>query len=267
MKRPESKCIVVFLTCLLLLRFTGSAMAWPDWCKGVCCDWDGWDCITTSCSPCYSCVSCSCVWDCSPGQTCCNGTCCDNPCCGTECCRENQYCCGNPAWNELCCNEDEVCCWYFDGGVFTYYCNPPCWDEVTDTTTCSEDNEEHFECIHCLNRTDGPCTEYTYRDYTGLQIKECYDGCPQFDYSISNEICYEERYCVGELKTLHMCMECDEGIFCIDCDSGGEICECGDDNLGCAVTVTVCELIINCWDCDEGGPIVSTVRRETCSCQ
>lgn len=209
---------------------------------------------------------------CSSGQWCCDSVCCDYPCCGTEgCCGAPNYCCGDPSWNELCCDADEVCCWelIMPGFVIEYYCNPPCTDAVTDTTTCSQDNEELYECIACLNRTDGPCSEYTYRDYTGLEISTCYDGCPQFDYNTSNEICYEERYCFGQLKTLHLCTECDEGILCINCDIDleADVCQCDDDNLGCAVAVVACSLIINCWDCGEGGSLVSTVRRETCSCQ
>ena len=151
MKRPESKCMVVFLTCLLLFRFTGSAMAWPDWCKGVCCDWDGWSCITTSCSPCYNCVSCQCYSACIPGATCCNGSCCNS---------------GNCCNSTTCCpNSDDICC--TDSG--SYCCE--------SGKTCCEGNccDLGIECC------DGECAVSTDNCW-GINLTIIYDGsCVCFD--------------------------------------------------------------------------------------
>jgi len=137
MKRPESRCMVVFLTCLLLFMFNGSAMAWPDWCKGECCDWDGWNCITTSCSPCYNCTSCQCYSACIPGATCCNGSCCNsgNCCNSTTCCpNSDDICCTDSG--SYCCESGKTCC---QGSccVSSQCChNDTCVPKCTNTVQC-----------------------------------------------------------------------------------------------------------------------------------
>ncbi len=290
------RTILLFLFFFLLSGLAMSAIACPpppcgdcqtwnpeteacdsDCSSGQCCNDDV--CVD-DCDDCYTCESGSCDWDCSPLQECCNGTCCDyccdgvccssgqsccdneccdNPCCGTECCGANQYCCGG----ETCCNSDEVCCWYFDGG-FTYYCNPPCTDEVTDTTSCSEDNEDAFKCKGCQQITS-PSNCGTYQDYTGLVIETCHDGCPQFDWNNSEEICYEVKECFPMFHSNSLCLECEGEMLCLRLEFG-EPPEC--QTIGECIVTIVCDVTENCYQCESGGgDTVYTHKEETCSCK
>ncbi len=279
----RKKPITFFLLFLLLSNLTTPSIACPPPDCGSCCYWistgpgpnDGYcelmpgaDCgDCAGCSPCYSCVDCFCLWDCTnPFATCCNGTCCDNPCCGNECCGANQYCCGNPPWNELCCNSDEVCCWYIDGsGNFVFYCNPPCTDAVTDTMTCNEYNEECFKCTDCKQISPPPtCSTTTYRDYTGLEISTCYDGCPQFDHNTSNETCYEVKNCFPMLHEDHLCLECEGWNICVEVVEFGDppVCE----TVGQCVVQIACNIIFLCFQCTEGTQVLETIKEETCQC-
>ena len=135
-------------------------------------------------------------------------------------------------------------------GGFVYHCNPPCWDEVTDTTSCDESQEETYECPACLVFPGGGgCAGHTYRDYSGLQIKECHDGCPQFDWNVSDEICYELKKCVdAQVHQEALCM-----LF-------------GNGELGCVPELDD-TLIVACVVCGTGGDLVDTLKKEICSCQ
>jgi len=202
---------------------------------------------------------------CSSAQWCCdNVECCDYPCCGTECCGATEYCCGDPSWNELCCNNDEVCCWYIDGsGNFVFYCNPPCTEEVINTTTCSEDNEENYACIGCTSPLPPNCTAQQYQDYSGLEIKECHDGCW---WQTPDELCYEQRYCLADIKENHYCMECQGKWLCIPCLDTGSSCICEEPSIaGCIINVS-CFIASTCFKCITGGELIDTFKMETCNC-
>lgn len=203
---------------------------------------------------------------CSSGQWCCDSVCCDYPCCGTEgCCGAPNYCCGDPSWNELCCDADEVCCWSDDGmGGFVYYCNPPCTDEVTDPTICSEDNEDFYKCTGCKQVVGPTCSPSTSRDYSGLEISTCYDGCPQFDHNTSNEICYEVKNCFGMFEADSLCMECEGEKSCFPVVEFGEPSEC--KTIGECVTQVACDIVFTCFQCTAVEIVSDTVYEETCQC-
>ncbi len=112
--------LIIFL---LLSGFTMSAIACPSPDCGDCCHWvstgpgpsDGYcdlnlavecgDCQGGCYNPCNNCVSCSCVWDCTPTQFCCNDTCCNA---GQNCCGGS--CCSNTCCNGICCSAGQACC-------------------------------------------------------------------------------------------------------------------------------------------------------------
>ncbi len=246
MRTVLGKSVAYCLAYLFLFSLTVPAMAWPPPCPD-CYEWNGSDC----------------VWACGSGS-CCGGSCCNEPCCGEICCGVSQYCCGDTIWNELCCNENEVCCWGFDGmGGIYYYCNPPCWDEVTDTTTCAESHEQTYECPGCTVGLVSPtCLEFTWRDYSGLTINECHDGCVSSDWNVETEICYETKKCGGILREDFVCFDCGpQGLLCqhcgISCILGGVV--------GCLIQ-GVCSLVTDCFDCCTLSEVVDTFTKETCNC-
>ena len=177
--------------------------------------------------------------------------------CGTlgSCCGKNKYCCGN----EVCCDADKVCCWALDG---SYYCNPPCWDEVTNTTSCSKDKEATYnECHGCRQLI--PLTCGMYRVYTGLQIKTCYDGCPQFDWNTEEKDCYTIKRCHAQQHEQSWCHECNGEMICdpiLQVDD-----ECG--SIGACLIIIACDLVETCYQCEKGDEVVSTHTLETCSCR
>jgi hypothetical protein len=180
--------------------------------------------------------------------------------CGGSCCDEDEFCCGDQDDHE-CCGMDEVCCWNpIDG----YYCNPPCsGPTLINTSCCSEDNEETHQCIGCLMDDEGPCDSFTYLDFTGLHLYECYNGC---DHFIVDKICYEEKKCsLSGFKTDNMCLECDTGRMCSGSITGGPFeCQYGD-GLACAIVIAACEITFTCFECDEGdGDVVDTFTLPTC---
>jgi hypothetical protein len=213
-------------------------------------------CSKSHCPDCYNCINCECWYDCDPWEVCCNDECC-NECCPDSCCGENQWCCTG----EVCCNSGEVCCFSPESG---FYCKPPCWDELTDSTTCSEDNEDDYKCDGCQQLSPPPCS--TYRDYTGLDIHACHDGCPD-DWNSSNEVCYELKECFAELKNNSWCEECEGENRCwpiIDPDPpGGDDCE----TVSACFTQMACDIIFMCFQCSSGGDTIETVRKNTCTCQ
>jgi hypothetical protein len=187
------------------------------------------------------------------------------PLCGTGCCGANQYCCGSSSDNPVCCDANKVCCWGFDGmGGIYYYCNPPCRSEVTDTTSCSKDNEAtHNECHGCQQLIPLTCSG-TYRDYTGLQIKTCYDGCPQFDWNTSTKDCYKIKRCHAQMHEKSLCHMCNGEKICDPIVTLNEI-DCS--TLGECVEVVLCSLIETCYQCEKGDEERETVTIETCSCR
>ena len=155
------KSTLLLLVCLLLSGLTLPSMACPSPDCGSCCYWistgpdpnDGYcelipgaDCGDCSgCSPCNSCIACLCVWECSPGATCCNGSCCSNTCCNGVCCSAGQNCCGgsccsNACCDGTCCTEFESCCGYTCCNIGCQECISPgiCVDCYTDySSECS----------------------------------------------------------------------------------------------------------------------------------
>jgi hypothetical protein len=201
------------------------------------------------------------------GTKCCvSGHCTER--CGGGCCEPNQYCCGDIDEGQ-CCNADEVCCWGFDGsGGIYHYCNPPCRDEITDSTTCSKNNENDYKCDECGSQINPPTCGTTYREYTGLIIETCYDGCPQFDWNDSYEICYQEKQCTQSMaKQNSMCMECNGKHVCIPIigmDSGLLYCQTAYD---CIIQVG-CNVLYTCYQCENSDTVVGPPnRKETCNCK
>jgi hypothetical protein len=150
------------------------------------------------------------------------------------------------------------------GGTY-YYCNPPCRDEVTDLTSCSEDNEDDYKCTGCQQVSPPTCG--TYRDYTGLEISTCYDGCG-YDWNSSDEICYEVKDCFFMFHPNSWCLECEGEMSCfpvIESPGGEEDCETSGE---CIVNI-LCDLAVTCIQCEsdpENDPVIITVRKETCEC-
>jgi hypothetical protein len=198
---------------------------------------------------------------CGAGQYCCDNGCCDSPCCGSlGCCGADKFCCGDTE----CCDAGEQCC--YDPVAGESYCNPPCWDEVVDSTTCAKSHEPDYKCPGCTLIVGTQCEDITYRDYTGLIQKECHDGCPLFDWNIETKECYIEREC-AYVKTLenHMCIECKGELVCAPCDLSS--CMCGEPSIpGCVLNVA-CTLIGTCVKCGTGGKVVDTFKKETCNCK
>jgi hypothetical protein len=238
-------------------------------CNNTCCNNGNSCCNNQTCcntNNCKKCQGSQCVSKCTDTQYCCGGTCipwekwccggttpCDTECCGDKCCSETQFCCGD----ETCCNANEVCCFTLGG---QYYCKPPCSDQITDTTSCSQDNEDTYPCNDCKQVLAPPLG--TYRDYTGLQISECYNGCPQFDWNTSDEICYQEKECYLSIHENSMCLECEGHKACFKVKYTPPLCETEGD----CVAQVLCDIIHLCLQSNPGSTVVYTDYRETCVC-
>lgn len=240
----------------------------------ICCD-DGYGtvCNNTECccdtpagGPDFCCELiggwlCSCCQDvcCSAGQVCCDNGCCDE-CCGTEgCCESGYYCCGH----ELCCDDDEVCCWYLDEGIY-YYCNPPCREEVTDTTTCSEENSPEYNCNVCRQVASPTCT--TYLVYDNLEIKTCYDGCW---WTTPNEVCYVEKDCFPRMYEEKLCLNCQGKNMCLLTEGPQPLPGFPEEKcttIGACIIEIACDILLTCFQCEEGEEVVETFYQETCQC-
>ncbi|OHB55873.1 MAG: hypothetical protein A2173_04735 [Planctomycetes bacterium RBG_13_44_8b] len=243
-------------------------------------------------------------------ENCCNGTCYDertHGCCGglvydkaTQCCIDGERVekCGGVSWGDCCpdglscCSKKcydpaaEHCCVDPTGEYYTcvngkeccynelfdiHYCVLPCRDEVTNTTNCSKDNEpSHNSCYGCQQLVPLTCSG-VYREYTGLKIKTCYDGCPMYDWNRSSEDCYIVRKCFAMPHTDSWCTECEGEIACWPVvrefrpPSGDEFCITEGK---CAAEV-ICDRIAVCFQCEkvEGSEIIMTVTSETCNCK
>ncbi len=183
--------------------------------------------------------------------------------CGGECCRSDQFCCGN---NEegVCCDAEEVCCFYISP-PYSHYCAQTCSSQVVDTDSCSETKEENEQCPACAHGIIPPfCIDFQWLDYSGLEIKQCDNGCPQRDWNVRDEVCYERKRCVGVFKENHMCVTCDGELICepfldsyeLDCYYGLE---------GCIVRAA-CALLVNCQECMQANEVIDTHTRQTCDC-
>jgi hypothetical protein len=195
-----------------------------------------------------------------------------------ECCPEGLTCCGygcyDPATQQCCydihgeryvCDKNKRCCSEPGGG---HYCPSPCRDEITDTTSCSKDHEPSYNgCLGCQQLHPPACT--TYREYTGLQIKTCYDGCPSTDWNESTEDCYIVRKCFPLIHTKSLCIECEGEFFCAQITDppppGGDDCR----TVGQCIFQAGCDFVENCFQCEqaEGSEIITTVPSETCNCK
>jgi hypothetical protein len=144
-----------------------------------------------------------------------------------------------------------------------YFCNPPCTENVIDTATCSEDNEENHACPGCTTPLPPNCTALQYRDYSGLVIQECQNGCL---WQTPEEVCYEQRYCLADIKENQLCMECQINWLCIPCLDTGSGCICEEPSIpGCAINVS-CFIAFTCFKCLNGGALVYKHEIETCHC-
>lgn len=112
-----------------------------------------------------------------------------------------------------------------------------------------------------MGLTSPTCLDFTWRDYSGLQIKTCYDGCPTSDWNTSDEICYEIKKCGGILREDFVCWDHSGDFWCEHC---GTSCLIGGI-VGCFVG-GVCSAIMDCFDCCTLEEVVDTVHEETCSC-
>jgi hypothetical protein len=215
-------------------------------------------CPCPPCPPCYtqtgSYPNCHCDWSCGSGS-CCNFSCCAaGKCCVPNCCGSNQFCCGDG----VCCDAGEVCCTSLTP-PYNHYCEEPCTDEITDTTTCSEDNEDAYKCFGCEQWTEPTCD--SYRDYTGLAIKTCYDGCP-LDRNTSEEICYQIKECKSVIHGDSLCMSCNDLEACIPVNTHVTPCTTVGD---CVINIA-CDITYICNQCEEDTEVIATVTEETCEC-
>jgi len=217
---------------------------------------------------CHGCEDCDASGNCvDDGVTCercktCNraGNCEDD-------CEASEYCCGDYPSAEICCDNSRVCCSNVDPQVGLFYsCELPCWEEVDDSTSCTNEDEKCDGCRQVLPPTCG-----TYRDYTGLVTKDCYAGCAWEDWDTTIEICYEVKTCVNIPYGNRLCVECAGQNVCLpitipnppggDCETYGE----------CVVKI-VCDYATICQQCESDIPpplstVVSTVYKSTCSCR
>jgi len=174
------KSILLLLVCFLLSGLTMPAIACPPPYCGSCCHWvstgpnpeDGYCDLNTGVecgdcqgcyNPCNSCVSCSCVWDCTPTQFCCTDS-------GDYCCPSGYTCC-----NGSCC--DPYNCEICVGGK--------CVDKCADCMSCVYGDCVDIQCKVILggcqrcNETTGEC-EYSCSDEGCGEIcvrNECVPDC------------------------------------------------------------------------------------------
>lgn len=137
----------------------------------------------------------------------------------------------------------------------------PCWEEVVDTTSCNESLST--ECFGCKQVIPTPCTNCpVWRDYSGLEINECHDGCPGDQYN-NVQICYEEKLCGFEQKDDKFCMECQGEEICVGITppSGGKCYTLGD----CAVEIA-CDIVKTCFLCVNTNIVNNEVFQWTCDC-
>lgn len=273
------KSILFMLVCFLLFGLAMSAIACPPPDCGDCCHWvstgpdpeDGYctlntgaecgDCQGGCYNPCNNCVSCSCVWDCTPtqfccndtccnaGQNCCGGSCCSNTCCNNVCCSAGQICCNNTCCdpddccnNEICCNSGDTCC--TDSGAGDAYCcaggktccDKACCDPATEK--CCDDiggDDDGYCCGSDKTCCDGTCcstsTQKCCNDIGGVNDGYC---CPD------DHIC-----CQGTCCDPDACEECDGNGNCVDngcdCTIGGDwtVMPLGSVNDNCNNTLTL----------------------------
>ena len=106
-----------------------------------------------------------------------------------------------------------------------------------------------------------PPTCSPYNDYSGLAIKECHDGC--FDWNVSDEICYEVKDCFPMIKSDNLCLECEGEKSCFPViDMGGGDCE----TLGECLVQIACDVALTCFQCTDTETVIETVTEETCFC-
>jgi hypothetical protein len=167
----------------------------------------------------------------------------------------------------VCCDAGEVCCSYFNPPSYSHYCAQPCSSAIVDTESCNEANEENEKCPGCTHGTIPPfCMEFHWIDYTGLKIKQCYDGCPQNDWNLRNEICYERKMCIGSFKEDQMCLVCQNGeMTCVTMQSSSPP-SCYYGVADCIVEIA-CAILVNCEKCSQTNEVIDTYNRETCDCQ
>jgi hypothetical protein len=229
-------------------------------------------------------------WLCDSNKECCGGECCDTANCmacdwltGEECvqvcdmvpcmkCDGQGYCVPcDPAKCESCvdgqckvCGGDtnQKCC----KGLAASWCVEKCKEEVVDTTTCSKANEDGYKCDGCGSQINPP-TCGTYREYTGLEIKTCHDGC-FWDQDSSWEICYQEKQCsLSMAQQNSMCMECNGKHVCIPIiGMGGGLSQC--QTAGDCVIQVSCDFLYTCYQCEPSDTVVGPpIRKETCHCK
>jgi len=158
---------------------------------------------------------------------------------------------------------NQVCCQYLLGG---YYCSPPCWDEVIDSTTCSKEHEEDHACPGCTVGVVPPtCLDFTYRAYSGLKQKQCHDGCINTDWNTSDAVCYETKQCGGQLKDDEVCLECEGELSCFGLHYEDEVCFYGDGTAGCLIGIA-CDVLVCCFDCENSSEVIDTYTKEHCEC-
>jgi hypothetical protein len=129
--------------------------------------------------------------------------------------------------------------------------------------SCSEVWEDDYKCTGCKQVTPPICVPSTYRDYSGLEIGTCYDGCPQFDWDVRDEICYTVKNCWNQLHNNSLCIECEGEKSCFPMmDTGEGNCR----TIGECVVEVACDIILTCWQCTGGDTVSDTVYEETCEC-
>lgn len=141
-----------------------------------------------------------------------------------------------------------------------HFCNWPCWDQTTDTTSCKDDGLGNNGCHGCQQRFRPTCG--LYREYKGQEIKTCYDGCPQFDWNIQEKDCYILKYCHAQMHEMSWCHECNgemiyDPILQVDDNCG---------SIGACLIIIACDLVETCFQCEKGDEVADTITVETCNC-
>ena len=226
-------------------------------------------------------------------QDCCSEeapNCCDNITCYNS--NENEYCCSDGNGHicgqfEECCGESNCCefeqckfcvngeCLVCSGlpdriccpGIYFPTCVDECTDEVVDTETCDEAQEDEYDCPGCTSLLPPLCHDHVWRDYTDLEIEACSGGCPMYgDQDIRSEICYEKKYCGGTYREDEKCIECQNEMLCLPkIDSDPPTCYYG--SLGECIAEAVCTITFTCYDCCRDDRVLDTIYENTCKCK
>ena len=132
-------------------------------------------CPPPPCPPCHSGAQPNCTWNCSTGQTCCNGACCTGTCCNNACCSPtNCKACVNNQCKSTCNTGNcETCinnaCKVCDDDPNQVCCAGSCCDTSVNCKTCVNESclpcggDPNLLCCDgktCYNKNEKQCCQY-----------------------------------------------------------------------------------------------------------